>query len=59
MPLVGVVMGSKSDEPYVKETLAILENLGVDHEVNIMSAIERPSGQGNTASQLESEASRC
>ena len=42
MPLVGVVMGSKSDEPYVKETVTILENFGVDHEVNIMSAHRTP-----------------
>lgn len=42
MPLVGVVMGSKSDEPYVKETLTILENLGIEHEVNVMSAHRTP-----------------
>ena len=42
MPLVGVVMGSKSDESVVKETAEILEQLGVDHEVVAMSAHRTP-----------------
>ena len=42
MPLVGVVMGSRSDEPYVKETLSALEKLGIEYEVNIMSAHRAP-----------------
>ena len=29
MPLVGVVMGSASDEPVVKDTVATLEQLGI------------------------------
>ena len=33
MPLVGVVMGSPSDEPYAKETTDILEKLGVSYEL--------------------------
>ncbi|MFQ5934574.1 MAG: 5-(carboxyamino)imidazole ribonucleotide mutase [Dehalococcoidia bacterium] len=54
MPLVGVVMGSKSDEPYVKETLAILEKLGIDYEVNVISAHrtpERAREYGKTAKE--------
>ena len=42
MALVGVVMGSKSDEPVVKETLAVLEQLGIDHEVSAISAHRTP-----------------
>ncbi|MEE9248784.1 MAG: 5-(carboxyamino)imidazole ribonucleotide mutase [Dehalococcoidia bacterium] len=42
MPLVGVVMGSKSDEPYVKETTAVLERLGIEYEVNVISAHRTP-----------------
>ncbi len=42
MPLVGVVMGSRSDEPYVKETLAVLEKLGIEHEVSVISAHRTP-----------------
>lgn len=42
MPLVGVIMGSKSDEPYVKETTAVLERLGIEYEVNVISAHRTP-----------------
>ena len=42
MPLVGIVMGSKSDEAYVKETVEVLERLGIDHEVSVISAHRNP-----------------
>ncbi len=42
MPLVGVVMGSKSDSETIQPMLDILEQLGIDHEVNIISAHRTP-----------------
>lgn len=42
MPLVGVVMGSKSDAETLKPTLEILEQLGIEHEVNVISAHRTP-----------------
>jgi len=42
MPLVGVVMGSKSDAEALKPALEILEQLGVDYEVNVISAHRTP-----------------
>ncbi len=42
MPLVGVIMGSSSDEPTVNETVKVLEELGVDYEVRVMSAHRAP-----------------
>ncbi len=42
MPLVGVVMGSASDEPAVKGTVEVLEQLKVDYEVRVMSAHRTP-----------------
>lgn len=42
MPLVGVVMGSKSDTETLKPTLEILEQLGIDYEVNTISAHRTP-----------------
>ena len=42
MPLVGVVMGSKSDMEALKPALEILEQLGIDHEVNVISAHRTP-----------------
>ena len=42
MPLVGVVMGSRSDEAIVRETSSVLDDMGVDHEVVVMSAHRTP-----------------
>ncbi|MFC1910669.1 5-(carboxyamino)imidazole ribonucleotide mutase [Chloroflexota bacterium] len=42
MPLVGVVMGSKSDAEIMKSTLDILTQLGIDHEVSVISAHRTP-----------------
>ena len=42
MPLVGVVMGSRSDEPVVQETAGVLDEMGIDHEVVVMSAHRTP-----------------
>ena len=42
MPLVGVVMGSKSDEPLLKETAEVLQQMKVEHEVVVASAHRTP-----------------
>ena len=42
MPLVGVIMGSASDEPVVQETIKTLEQLGIDYETRVMSAHRTP-----------------
>jgi 5-(carboxyamino)imidazole ribonucleotide mutase len=42
MPLVAVVMGSKSDTEALKSTLEILIKLGIEHEVNVISAHRTP-----------------
>ena len=42
MPLVGVVMGSKSDEPLMQPTLDMLGELGIEYEVSIISAHRMP-----------------
>ena len=41
-PLVGVVMGSRSDEPFIQETVSVLEELGIPHEVSVLSAHRTP-----------------
>ena len=38
MPLIAVVMGSKSDTEAVQPTLDVLDQLGIDYEVNVISA---------------------
>lgn len=42
MPLIGVVMGSKSDAETIQPALDILNQLGIDHEVNVISAHRNP-----------------
>jgi 5-(carboxyamino)imidazole ribonucleotide mutase len=42
MPLVGVVMGSKSDAEMLQPALDMLTRLGIEHEVNIISAHRTP-----------------
>jgi 5-(carboxyamino)imidazole ribonucleotide mutase len=42
MPLIGVVMGSKTDTEALKPTLEILTQLGIDYEVNVISAHRTP-----------------
>ena len=42
MPLVGVIMGSASDEPVVQETATALEQLQIDYEIRVMSAHRTP-----------------
>ncbi len=42
MPMVAVVMGSKSDNEALQPTLEILSQLGIDYEVNVISAHRTP-----------------
>ncbi|HEX9975649.1 MAG TPA: 5-(carboxyamino)imidazole ribonucleotide mutase [Dehalococcoidales bacterium] len=42
MPLVGVVMGSKSDAEAVQPALDVLKELGIEYEVNVISAHRTP-----------------
>jgi 5-(carboxyamino)imidazole ribonucleotide mutase len=42
MPLVAVVMGSKSDAEALKPTLEALNELGIDYEVSVISAHRTP-----------------
>jgi 5-(carboxyamino)imidazole ribonucleotide mutase len=42
MPLVGVVMGSKSDSEMLQPGLDVLKELGIEYEVNVISAHRTP-----------------
>jgi 5-(carboxyamino)imidazole ribonucleotide mutase len=42
MPVVAVVMGSKSDEPLMQPALDMLQELGIPFEVRVMSAHRTP-----------------
>lgn len=41
-PLVGVIMGSQSDWETMSKAAGVLEDLGIDHEVKIVSAHRTP-----------------
>ena len=54
MPLVGIILGSKSDTDAVQPALDILKELGIDYEVNVISAHRNPEKArqyGQTARQ--------
>ena len=43
-PLVGILVGSKSDMPVLEKCTARLEELGVEHEIEVRSAHRDPEG---------------
>lgn len=42
MPRVAILTGSKSDVPILEPCVQILEQLGIDHELHVMSAHRSP-----------------
>ncbi|MDY6893019.1 MAG: 5-(carboxyamino)imidazole ribonucleotide mutase [Chloroflexota bacterium] len=42
MPLVGIVMGSKSDAGLMQAALDVLDQLGIEYEVSVISAHRTP-----------------
>jgi 5-(carboxyamino)imidazole ribonucleotide mutase len=43
MPQVAIITGSKTDEPYVKPAMDLLDELGVTYEYSIISAHRNPA----------------
>lgn len=52
-PLVGVIMGSRSDMQYMSGAAELLEELGVAHEVRIVSAHRTPDWMTRYAKTAE------
>lgn len=42
MPLVGVVLGSKTDADMIQPALDVLEELGIDYQLSVISAHRNP-----------------
>ena len=42
MPLVGVVIGSKSDEAVIQDTVKALDEMGISQELSVISAHRSP-----------------
>jgi 5-(carboxyamino)imidazole ribonucleotide mutase len=53
-PLVGVIMGSKSDWETMSHGVAILERFGIPHEVEVVSAHRTPDKLFSYAEEAES-----
>jgi 5-(carboxyamino)imidazole ribonucleotide mutase len=43
-PVVGVILGSKSDLPLMESCVKVLDELGLEHEVKVCSAHRNPRG---------------
>jgi 5-(carboxyamino)imidazole ribonucleotide mutase len=43
-PVVGVILGSKSDLPLMEACVKVLDELGIEHEVKVCSAHRDPRG---------------
>lgn len=53
-PLVGVIMGSKSDWDTMRAASEILKQFGVEHECRVVSAHRTPQWMGDYANSAES-----
>lgn len=51
MPLVGVIIGSKNDEPLIQPALELLKQLNVEYEFSVMSAHRNPDKVRDYASK--------
>jgi len=51
--LVGLIMGSRSDESFVQETEQVLKNLGIPYEVKVLSAHRTPQQVAGYAQSAE------
>ena len=57
-PLVGIIMGSSSDWPTLKEAAAVLERFEVAHECRVVSAHRTPDAMAEYARTAESRGLR-
>jgi 5-(carboxyamino)imidazole ribonucleotide mutase len=52
MPLVGIVIGSKTDEPLIQPALDILKKLNIEFDLSILSAHRNPDKVREYASEV-------
>ncbi len=53
-PVVGIILGSKSDLPLMESCVKVLDELGLTHEVKVCSAHRNPRGVMEWASSARS-----
>ena len=54
-PVVGIIMGSKSDDPTMQKAAAILDELKIEYDVTVCSAHRNPERTAEYASTAEAE----
>ena len=54
-PLVGILMGSDSDLPVMKEAVEVLEEFGIGNEIHVMSAHRTPESVVEYVKKCETE----
>lgn len=54
-PRVAIVMGSESDRELMTETARVLETLGIEHEIHVMSAHRTPTRVTRFAREAEKQ----
>ena len=52
---VGILIGSKTDLPYTEPTLQILTEMGIEHELNVLSAHSKPQAVAEYSQQAKSK----
>jgi len=52
-PVVGIIMGSASDDPTMQKAAAILDDLGIPYDVTVCSAHRNPARTAEYASTAE------
>ena len=53
MPLVGIVIGSKTDEPLIQPALELLQQLNIKYELSVLSAHRNPDKVREYASKAK------
>jgi len=53
MSKVGIIIGSKTDEPLIQPALELLKNLDIDYEISVISAHRNPEGLREYALKAE------
>jgi len=57
-PVVGIILGSKSDMPLMESCVKVLEDFGIEHEVKVCSAHRNPRGVMEWATSARSRGIR-
>jgi 5-(carboxyamino)imidazole ribonucleotide mutase len=53
MPSIGIVIGSKNDEPLIQPTLDLLQQLNIKYELSVLSAHRNPNKVREYASKAK------